>query len=762
MKKVLGYILSMFLLSIIVPTYAAVDDDSIIAELDKDKIEAINFDFKLKTFESCQDFETIMDKYIKDYYKIYKGRNRYPVMYNMGIEDDVDFADEEVLWDVAESKSMVTADWAWWDFSKTNTQVDWVDESDIIKTDWTHIYYYNQKDKAVYIVSEKDSTNPKVIKKINLPNNFNSPVLYLWNNRLVIIASGYSNTNYSKRWYWVNRQNKTYTIVFDTSDITSPKLLKLYVNDGNLRKSRKIGDYVYLLSSNHFNIPYYNFKSEDDITVNSNNLLPKMLEVSKTSVKSEQNLKVKGKELPYNLSVWNVAKCSDIEYILPDEETLKKFEFNPSYNIISAINIKDTSKKTTTKVVAWSNSEIYMSLNNLYLTENIYQPNNFRCPVWADCIMPFYYGWTNNTLVHKMSINDDEIEYKDSTIIPGQPLNQYSMDEKDTNFRIITSEWRPERSTWLYILDDNLEMISSLTWLAKGESFKSSRFMWDKLYLVTFKQVDPLFAIDLSDVENPEVLWELKIPWYSTYLHPYDSNHLIGLWYDTTENKWWGTMNNWVKVDLYQINYDKKCWDSDLSDEEDAKCDSWDYKWIIVKQLQTLTLWENWSSSEALSNPRMFVWNKAKNTLLLPVTLYKNDSVDTYKRIDFFNWLSVINISKDWIKEKARVTHIDSSWLEEKRQEECAKYTVSDDEPECKELLDWSMYCPPKRDNYVPEYCFKDAPIWSYIASRSWNFRDSFIKRALYIWDDFFSISDDKIITNGFSDLKEKWEVEFK
>jgi len=80
------------------------------------------------------------------------------------------------------------------------------------------------------------------------------------------------------------------------------------------------------------------------------------------------------------------------------------------------------------------------------------------------------------------------------------------MDEHNGNFRIITSQRNPELSTGLYILDENLERLSSLTDLAPGETFRSSRFMGDKLYLVTFEQIDPFFAIDLSDDLNPEVL----------------------------------------------------------------------------------------------------------------------------------------------------------------------------------------------------------------------------------------------------------------
>lgn len=121
------------------------------------------------------------------------------------------------------------------------------------------------------------------------------------------------------------------------------------------------------------------------------------------------------------------------------------------------------------------------------------------------------------------------MSYQDTALIPGSPLTQYSMDEYQGNFRIITSQWSPKRSTSLFVLDAGLKKLSSLENLAPDETFQSSRFIGDKLFLVTFEQIDPLFAIDLKDVKAPKVLGELKIPGFSTYLHPYDANHLIGL-----------------------------------------------------------------------------------------------------------------------------------------------------------------------------------------------------------------------------------------
>ncbi len=751
---------------------AADIDTQILDELKKWEVAELNVDFKLKTFQSCEDLEKVMGNYIKDYYKINKKRYWRNISYDKRggiwlervfdwwiLEDEMNMAADMVV----ESKSVASAlalpqTWgsASNDFAKTNTQVDGVDESDIIKTDGKYVYYYNQTRKYVYIIEAYGTDKMKVLKKIQLPKNFQQPVLYIWKDKLIILATWYSNTNYSKRGYYINRNNKTYTIIFNTSDKANPQLEKLYVNDGNLRKSRKIGKYLYVISNNNFSIPYYDFKSVDDIDINIWNILPKKLEISRVSDSENQNLKIKWKSLPFNLKAWNIAKCSDIEYSLPDEETLKKFDFNPSYNIISIINTEDSSAEVKTKVVAGNNAEIYMSLRNLYLTENIYQSQNFSCPVNADCIMPMYWGWANNTVVHKMRIMFDNLEYRTSTLLPWRPLTQYSMDEKDNNFRIITSSsnWGPNRQQHsdLYILDKDLRLISSLNNLWEWEDFKSSRFMGDKLFLVTFERTDPLFAIDLSDEKNPEVLGELKIPWFSEYLHPYDSNHLIGLGREVDDVN--GRLIQWgLKLDLYEINYDKKCGDSDLSDDEKQKCESWDYKGIIVKQKFTKVLWGQWSSSEAEHNPRMFMWNSDKNLLFLPATLYTKFSTtpwseDYYRNKDFFQWLVTLGIDKDtWISEKYRLTHIDYSGAEKQRLQQCSQFSVKNiKQQECKKLIDGSTYCPPVERSYVPQYCYADSTVGEYIAQGNWNYRNAFVKRWLWIGENVYSISDDMLI----------------
>ena len=280
--------------------------------------------------------------------------------------------------------------------------------------------------------------------------------------------------------------------------------------------------------------------------------------------------------------------------------------------------------------------------------------------------------------------------------------------------------------------------------------------------MVTFERTDPLFVINMSDGQNPKIMWQLKIPGYSTYLHPYDDNHLIWIGYDTSENDWGWIINTWVKVDLYQVNYDKQCWDEDLTVEEKEKCDSWEYEWIIIKQLATETFWWYRSYSEALYNPRMFMWKATENKLFLPIQIYESKEDEIYQTKDFYQWLLTISIDPEtWISEQSRLTHIDTTDIEKEREEECSKYTPESLEKKCVELIWWWEYCESAKYSYVPEYCYATSTIGEYLASKSWNYRDSYIKRALWVWDNVYSISNSKITISDMDsgEIKTTWDL---
>lgn len=733
MKKM--FILSILFIFSSMQTFAQVEDNSIIEELNKDDLEEISQEeISFKTFESCEEMTEVTSNFLKTYNGKYPWYNGRDFMYSINSSA---ITEEKISFDSDSAVSEKT-------HSETNEQVSWVSESEIVKTDWKYIYYisefYDKEEKeyadrnkkSIYVV---DSEWMNVVKKINLPSHFYGTQIYLENDKLIILATWNPTWDFQKA-FWDN-SSKTYTIIYDVENPEEAKMLKAYMTEWNYSKSRLIGDKLYVISEKN---NYSLFRAYwDDSKISAEDIIPKSLEITYPS--DSENLEETVKISDYNVVSGNVAECNDIEYILPETDTDLGY---PNFNIISTIDINDMDEDIKTKVVFWNLNEIYMSLDSLYMTNSVYKTNAYRCPANAYCIMPFYYGGTNNTLVHKMDIVWDELEYSASTLLEWSPLTQYSMDEKDWDFRILTKtsrwDWKAQDAhTDLYILDDNLELKSTLGNLWAWEDFKSSRFIWDKLFLVTFKQIDPLFIIDLEDSKNPKILGELKMPGYSTYLHPYDENHVIGLGYDTAENNWWGTINSWIKVDLYEIDYDKK---------PENKDNTWD---IYVAQKYTKTFGWYWSTSEALTNPRMFQWNSETWDLFLPATLKETDPEDMYRSIDYFQGLISLNVNKDnWIEENYRITHINTENLEEERVAECEEY-VAPVEEECYTLIWWGEFCQNTKHVYVPKYCYEKSPIWEYLSSKSWNYSTSFINRAIWINDNIYTISDKQIQKSDIS-----------
>lgn len=745
-------------------TLSTSSTDNQIVDMDNDwSAKDLWVNFNVQKFSSCENYGDVMKKFIKTYYDAHPWNSNYwreimlyddiamPATISKATESSADAVWSNIWWDTQTSASS---------YSQTNIQVEGVDESEIVKTDWKYIYYYNSSDKSIYIVKSYPAEKMEIIKKIALPQTFESPEIYISWTKLVILATKYLNWNYW--YYWFNRQTKTVTVVYDISNINSLKLEKYYLVDWNYSKSRKIWDYVYVLSNSNFSFPYSTYywpmMKWSALSLNSDKLnsdfdakklLPKKSELRSTSNKSEQNVKIKWKNVAYNANTDYVSKCADIEYIIPDEETIKKFDFSPSYLTLSIINIKNPEESVKTKLLFWDVSETYMSLDNLYITSNLYTTYDFKCPQIQcikapcpvfDCYMPYYNRW-ENTLIHKISINWSTAKYQNTAIIPWTPLNQYSMDEKDWNFRIVTSLNYPKKATNVTVLDKNLKTIWKIEWIAENENFQSARFMKDKLYLVTFKQIDPLFVINIKDPTNPSLEWELKIPWYSTYLHPYDDNTLIWLWYDTMDNKWWGTINAWLKIDLYDV--------SDIKNPT---------------QKYSLTLWWQWSYSEVLNNPRVFSWDSTNKMLHIPATIFTsaNDENNPYRHSDAFQWLITVQIDKDtWIKELSRITHIKTTDLEKERTEECEKYSKVET-PKCQKLIWWWEYCPPV-SNYVPEYCYESSTAWEYFANKIWNYSNNYILRSIYMDNYLYTISNAKIQANDMkNDFKEISWVELK
>ncbi|CAK4820236.1 unnamed protein product, partial [Aphanomyces euteiches] len=192
------------------------------------------------------------------------------------------------------------------------------------------------------------------------------------------------------------------------------------------------------------------------------------------------------------------------------------------------------------------------------------------------------------------------------------------MDEYGGYFRIATTTgeaWRNDEQTTknnVYVLNEALEITGKLENLAPGERIYSTRFMGNRAYIVTFKQVDPLFVIDLTHPQAPKVLGSLKIPGFSDYLHPYDENHIIGFGKDTVEmsNGNGGIAGVGSTTAFYQ-------------GMKIALFDVTDVSHPI--EMFKESIGDRGTDSELLHNPKALLFNKEKGLLAFPVTLMKID-----------------------------------------------------------------------------------------------------------------------------------------
>ncbi len=469
------------------------------------------------------------------------------------------------------------------DYSATNLQVDGVDEADIVKNDGKYIYLI--KGNTIRIVEAYPATSMKELISFQLgpiDQSFYPTEMYVDGNQLIAMGSAY--TNYpmpyssdasisAKIMMPSYGQTRTKVYIVDISDRSKPKVTRTVDYDGNYQTSRKIGSTLYMVMNKYPYIPYYTGDTKPDYS----NFLPTM-----NDSKDQKNQLI--------------VPCTAIR-IMP-----KPKSFN--FLITSAIPLGDLTKSVSSSVLVGSGDNVYASPNNLYVAS-------------TDWSGPYYYTQNENTKIYRFALSNGQIDYKAEGLVPGTILNQFSMDEFKGNFRIATtlSDYTPGQSTTannVYILDSSLKLQGYLKNLAPGEKIYSVRFMGDRGYLVTFKSVDPLFVIDLSDPKNPQTLGQLKIPGYSDYLHPYDDTHIIGFGKDVDPAE--------IEKDQSFVYYTAvKGFKMGLFDVSDP---------AKPKQLFTESIGDQGTYSELLSNHKALLFDKSKDLIAFPITVTEMPKVE--------------------------------------------------------------------------------------------------------------------------------------
>ena len=216
-----------------------------------------------------------------------------------------------------------------------------------------------------------------------------------------------------------------------------------------------------------------------------------------------------------------------------------------SYLTVTLLDTASDGTNAQMKAVLGGGTDIYCTDSVLLVAARDHTDAVTYSNMAGDEIASFVSG-AADTRLFAFSLQDG-VRYQGSAKIDGTLLNQFAMDAHNGYYRIATTA---EDGSCLTVLNESLETVGKLGGIAPGEDIYAVRFLGDTAYLVTFYQIDPLFIVDLSDPANPAVTGELKIPGFSSYLHPYAENLLIGIGESGDENGATGK----VKVSLFDVS----------------------------------------------------------------------------------------------------------------------------------------------------------------------------------------------------------------
>ena len=454
--------------------------------------------------------------------------------------------------------------------STTNIQVENVDEADITKTDGDYIYSLSGSD--VVITNVQDPTNIKIESKIQSEEDYNPEDLILYNDKLVVISTKY--IKYS--------QSNTLVSVYDVTKKDEPKLVKSCMLPEK----------------------YYTSRSIDG----------KLLVIASGKLREEANKVVTYYEEDNSKKEIGLENIKRLKKLISNDQTLIA-----TINLQSTDNVKVNSYLFNVENAYISEKNMYL-LNELYSNENSGFEKRVKNLFGIKGVIGFfnyminedYYDYAeydDYTNIYKFSIQEDgSIEYLAKNKVRGTTINQFSLDEYNENLRIglETSD-----GSKVVVLDSKLNKIGETECLSKGEKMYSTRFLGEKAYMVTYKNTDPLYVIDLSNPKEPTVLGKLKIPGYSTYLHPYDENHLIGIGMQTKETVYRDSQGRVTSTSARITGMKMALFD--VSDVNNPK------------QISQTIIGDSRTTSAILTNHKALLFSKEKGILAIPVNSYPSD-----------------------------------------------------------------------------------------------------------------------------------------
>jgi Beta propeller domain len=493
--------------------------------------------------------------------------------------------------------------------SETNVQVEGVDEADIVKTDGNYLYVLHGTELAVVTAWPAEQMAASATMAIE-----GHPLeMFLTDDHIVVYSSMPSSAvtgepqpqNYDDYYYGYDEPLTKLTVLTHEAGGSLSVVRELYL-EGNYTSSRRIGDQVRTVVTNYFYAPFVqtwpNDWSEDTgemIAMYQSLRIENYARIMAATLADflPERYERSGGEL-----VEQAPSCGDF-YVPTAGST------SWGYTQVASIDLGDlTADLKETTVVGMSHT-VYSSHDALYVAGVGYNEAAYTSAWLSDDAVSVSY-----THLHKFDIASDPSTpaYVASASAVGTLNDQFSLDEKDGVLRLTTTDQLVGKDTWdtqnhLFTLGPNMQRLGAVTGLAPGEQVFSARFVGNRGYVVTFRQVDPLFVFDLSNPAAPKKLAELKIPGFSNYMHPIEGgDYLLTIGQD-------GDDDGIVGAPALQI-----------FDVRDATAPALAHK---------LVLDDGWT--EAQYNHKAFTFYQGK--LALPFTSWDSSNYNPVSRLDLFD-----------------------------------------------------------------------------------------------------------------------------
>jgi uncharacterized secreted protein with C-terminal beta-propeller domain len=436
------------------------------------------------------------------------------------------------------------------DYSQTNVQVSGVDEGDIVKTDGSYIYVLRNNELIIF---KADGASTEKISSVLIAGSESSmPMpgydgrtpeesiytseyasdIYVTGDTAMIVSSCYSYGPYMTDSAVkaagaesdisasvaaqpdiapMRDQQISKLYIYDITDRANPVKKAELGQDGYILSTRLIGTTLYMLST------YYVYSADEKI---DDTYIPRLYDGGTSKLVS------------------------------PDCIAIMPYFSSTAYTVICAYDVAGASLSANQSILG-GGSTVYMNKDTLFVASST--NDQTESAPYADSVYTVIdYTMTSVTDIAGFDISGGGLILKASGSVPGSLDNQFALDEYSGNLRVVTTTYSqswseytdkdkgfvnyvykdPYTANALYVLDGGLKVIGSVGDLAPGERVYSVRFDGQIGYFVTFRQVDPLFAVDLSEPANPQVLSALKIPGFSEYLHLWGDGRLFGLGMD--------------------------------------------------------------------------------------------------------------------------------------------------------------------------------------------------------------------------------------